>query len=160
MTIDPFFLDRMIENVSTGSIPPFCVHCGYNLTGMASPRCPECGAPFRSREWRRHAERLRGRLYAARDATEFVRLAFPFGGIGLLIALVNHVVTLMCAHYLLTGLAGIFGLVALSLGIGGFKPAQLPEWIRDQLSPPPNYMLAGLAVALGLVTLAATVLLA
>jgi hypothetical protein len=22
------------------------VHCGYNLTGLADPRCPECGQEF------------------------------------------------------------------------------------------------------------------
>ncbi len=20
-----------------------CIHCGYNLTGLTEPRCPECG---------------------------------------------------------------------------------------------------------------------
>jgi hypothetical protein len=25
---------------------PRCMHCGYNLTGLADPRCPECGEPF------------------------------------------------------------------------------------------------------------------
>ncbi len=23
-----------------------CIHCGYNLTGLIEPRCPECGQPF------------------------------------------------------------------------------------------------------------------
>jgi hypothetical protein len=25
---------------------PRCTRCGYNLTGLVSPRCPECGQPF------------------------------------------------------------------------------------------------------------------
>lgn len=25
---------------------PRCLRCGYNLTGLTSPRCPECGEPF------------------------------------------------------------------------------------------------------------------
>lgn len=25
---------------------PICVRCGYNLHGLAEPRCPECGTPF------------------------------------------------------------------------------------------------------------------
>ncbi len=25
---------------------PICVPCGYDLRGLAEPRCPECGAPF------------------------------------------------------------------------------------------------------------------
>ena len=25
---------------------PVCLRCGYNLTGLSEPRCPECGEPF------------------------------------------------------------------------------------------------------------------
>ncbi len=33
---------------------PFCIHCGYNLTGLPdSYRCPECGRPY---TWRLIAE--------------------------------------------------------------------------------------------------------
>jgi len=26
--------------------PGHCLECGYNLTGLSEPRCPECGVPF------------------------------------------------------------------------------------------------------------------
>lgn len=29
---------------------PICRRCGYNLTGLNEPRCPECGTPFEPRD--------------------------------------------------------------------------------------------------------------
>jgi hypothetical protein len=30
----------------TRTIPTSCPKCGYDLTGLREPRCPECGTPF------------------------------------------------------------------------------------------------------------------
>ncbi|MCO6436896.1 MAG: hypothetical protein J5J06_07400 [Phycisphaerae bacterium] len=37
---------RAIRQIMTERGYPTCVQCGYNLTGLESPRCPECGQPF------------------------------------------------------------------------------------------------------------------
>jgi hypothetical protein len=41
----------------TTGIPMFCPSCDYNLTGLAAPRCPECGRNLSSFELRDRVER-------------------------------------------------------------------------------------------------------
>lgn len=53
-----------------------CLTCGYNLTGLAEPRCPECGADFDPADLRaRHADRPKP-VPGWDDGTNLL-LAFP-----------------------------------------------------------------------------------
>jgi len=37
-----------LRQVVRGRSEPFCIHCGYNLTGLPDGhQCPECGRPFK-----------------------------------------------------------------------------------------------------------------
>jgi predicted RNA-binding Zn-ribbon protein involved in translation (DUF1610 family) len=40
---------RVIRESGVESQPDHCIGCGYDLQGLSSLRCPECGLPF----WRR-----------------------------------------------------------------------------------------------------------
>ena len=37
--------DRVRRELIARGIP-VCLHCGYSLTGLSEPRCPECGTSF------------------------------------------------------------------------------------------------------------------
>ena len=38
-----FFRSNWIANLAIPSNRPYCVECGYDLTGHAAEKCPECG---------------------------------------------------------------------------------------------------------------------
>src|SRR6185369_14984157 len=61
-----------IKNVVKGRRDPFCIHCGYSLTGLADGGvCPECGRRFKlilSEEFKRDPDFFIERHKAARIA--------------------------------------------------------------------------------------------
>jgi hypothetical protein len=42
-----FFGGEWLVNKAIPSNKPYCHECGYDLSGAASNRCPECDTPFR-----------------------------------------------------------------------------------------------------------------
>ena len=40
------YLQYKINRVRRRTPMGFCTECGYNLSGLPEPRCPECGTPF------------------------------------------------------------------------------------------------------------------
>ncbi len=46
LLVSPLSLILVACELCSSVKPGFCSKCGYNLTGLRDPRCPECGTPF------------------------------------------------------------------------------------------------------------------
>ena len=61
-----------------------CPECDYNLTGLVSRRCPECGTPFTLSEARYHADGFSPAAQRDRRSVRLDRIFF-YGGLVLLV---------------------------------------------------------------------------
>jgi len=137
-------------------LPPICTACGYNLTGVRSYRCPECGRQNHRLELRDRARRVYHSLKQAEDVNLIV-------GIG-----VNLGVAAAAAFFLfwyfrldvIGRLAGLFlGIGTLGTGVQVFRARGFPDWALEHMTTKPHYI-KGIAVTFfGLAILALTVLL-
>jgi len=136
-------------------LPPICPTCGYNLTGLPTNRCPECGTRFDQKEVRKRAAytwTLIGRLrYANQDART-----------GLIISLAGWVAVGIFRLPVLRPIApvvdfaaGLASILTLVLGSQVLHIRRVPEWARAYITDPPNMMLGAGAILLGLTLLAA-----
>ncbi len=149
MPINPHELEHLLEERG-GSAPPFCVSCGYNLTGAVSSRCPECGCRFVGAEWRDKVEEINRRLYETRRAHEWVRPALGIAAASVAMMAITNFYRGSCFASLLRILALMGGVTGTFLGLGVFRVGRLPDWALAQLKEPPRYAMAIGTIALGL----------
>ena len=70
MPFDRAELEHMAGCDKPDDVAPFCLTCGYNLTGVVSARCPECGHYFDFKEWQKQVAELKSQI---RDVENAVR---------------------------------------------------------------------------------------
>jgi hypothetical protein len=153
MPIEPDELDRMTDRGRPVPFPPFCVACGYNLTGAASERCPECGHFFDVKEWRQQAAELGRRAEQIKEANGWAARGLKIAIGGMVMVLIDLAIRDSWARELLTKAALIGGVAALFLGLSVFRVGRLPLWAREWVTIPPNYALAAATAALGAVVI-------
>ncbi len=80
-----FQSDTQVDDWPIPENPPHnCPYCDYNLTGLTSRRCPECGEPFQVHEARWRGDELNRKgsfLQAALDAEKPLLIAGIVAGI-------------------------------------------------------------------------------
>jgi hypothetical protein len=125
-------------------LPPMCPKCGYNLTGLPEPRCPECGGEFLWTELRKNARRAYHAFQQADDANDLASAGQYTAGVGAAALLV----------FWLLGWGGLgrvtavfLGLATVGLGLQVLRAARIPEWAAGLVRVRPNYN-RGVVVAL------------
>ncbi len=157
--IDTHILDLLMGGDWHPDLHPFCLHCGYDLTGSVSDRCPECGHAFSRKEIEREAYALKTQLRQLDTVNDCVRIGFRLGVIGS--ALVVPTVLFKWTGWWGAALGSVAGIVcgvaAFFLGLTVLRLARLPAWARQRLPTPVNYGMAYGAVFLGVILVALVV---
>lgn len=157
--MDQAYLERMGNDRIGAAAPPLCQACGYNLTGTASKRCPECGWVTTPKELARQAEELRLQIAELEDVNKWIWVGFKAAAIGWGARLVGEALNLAgagCVTFGIRVLAFPCGLAAFCLGMTAFRTRRIPEWARDQLPSQPNSSMAWATALLGLLLAASS----
>lgn len=150
MPIDLHHLKRLMGDEAPGDIPPFCLTCGYNLTGMVSDRCPECGHYFVQKEWRQQVSILKRQIDDLKIVNERAKLGIKIGLSGVILLFFSFLTLGGCISMALNGITVIIGFSSLFMGIGVFRLKQLPKALRDQELITPDTPLAMKSILLGI----------
>ena len=149
MAFETSQLERMLGDEWNEALPPVCLDCGYDLTGLPGNRCPECGNVFIRGEVKRQAREMIHQLRQLRNCNDMLRLGWYIGsacgGATGLLALLG----MWDSGFWTMG--GIFGLLGgfptIALGLQVLRVMRLPAWARERMENGPD-VYKGVALAI------------
>ncbi len=118
-------------------IPPTCPSCGYNLTGLISNRCPECGLVFNWRIVRHRAARVWSAVNALRHANRDAIGGLKIVGFGWALMLPVAIFGLGILGCFVRVIIACAGVLALVLGSQVLNIRRVPKWARVYIEGPP-----------------------
>lgn len=150
MVIDPKYLDYLVGREDHADVTPFCLACGYNLTGSVSNRCPECGTYINTAKWRDQTTAMKAKIQQTEDGVIWV----VFGRNLALVGLAIRLVTLAIGYGGALAAVGRFGafmagFCAFFLGLSAFRQRSLPAWAREHLKNKPTWHTIAAAIGVG-----------
>lgn len=128
--------------------PHVCPNCDYNLTGLTSRRCPECGEPFTLLDARRTAgEKSLGRFARLRILSQWERARFLVGvGLTIISILVVNFLHLGAGRSLVSFQGGLMVIALLPTLIWSGFLQDLMGWTPSDVALLVGVVMTGIAM--------------
>lgn len=118
-------------------VPPplYCLHCAYDLRGLPSGRCPECGTEFVYDDWLRVVTNIALELTeterTVRRASRSWQIALGASLLHLVGLTMPSTTPFPCAIRTAEFVSATIGIV---LGVRGLQTLRLPLWAQERLA--------------------------